>query len=99
VSNKKVTTKQKNTIQNSMWTKLGIKIERVLQGKGTSNIGNDGWQIFEHGDEVSKITGLDRRLLDQFKVILSILVSFKVVDAIKYDKYAKDTTKYLFETL
>jgi len=33
---------QKNKIQNGLWEKLGIKVDKVVQGKGTSNTGNIG---------------------------------------------------------
>jgi len=37
--------------------KLGIKVDKVVQGNGTSNTGNVARKFFEHSEEVSKITG------------------------------------------
>lgn len=71
-------------------------MDKVVQGKGTSNNGNVGRRFFEHAEEVSEITGLDKRLLERFYVILCDLASFKNVDPIKYDHYAKETTKLYF---
>lgn len=66
-SNKRATLEQKNSIankkkeiQNGLWKKLGIKVDKVVQRKGTSNTGNVARRFFEHSEEVSEITGLNR---------------------------------------
>ncbi|KAL4126446.1 hypothetical protein QTP88_010668 [Uroleucon formosanum] len=84
---------QKKKIQNGLWEKLGIKVDKVVQGKGTSNTGNIGRRFFEHAQEVSEITGLNKILIERFKVILSILACSYNVNFEKYDNYAKDTLK------
>ncbi|KAL4143561.1 hypothetical protein QTP88_005879 [Uroleucon formosanum] len=99
-SNKRISVEQKNEmaiqkkkIQNGLWEKLGIKVDKVVQGKGTSNTGNIGRRFFEHAQEVSEITGLNKILIERFKVILSILACSYNVNFEKYDNYAKDTLK------
>lgn len=54
-SNKRASIEQKNEmaiqkkkIQNGLWEKLGIKVDKVVKGKGTSNTGNVGRRFFEH---------------------------------------------------
>jgi hypothetical protein len=72
---------------------LGIKVDKVVQGKGISNTGNIGRRFFEHAQEVSEITGLNKILIERFKVILSILGCSYNVNSEKYDNYEKDTLK------
>lgn len=72
---------------------MGIKVDKVVQGKGTSNTGNIGRHFFEHAQEVSEITGLNKILIEHFKVILSISACSYNVNSEKYDNYAKDTLK------
>jgi len=57
---------QKKKIQNGLWEKLGIKVDRVVQG--TSNTGNIGRRFFEHAQEVSEITRLNKYLLNVLKL-------------------------------
>lgn len=82
---------QKKKIQYGLWEKLGIKVDKVMQGKGTFNMGNVGKRLFEHAQELSEITGLNKILLERFKFILSILACS--YNSEKYDYYVKDTLK------
>jgi len=82
---------QKKKIQNGLWEKLGIKVDRVVQG--TSNTGNIGRRFFEYAQEVSEITRLNKILIERFKVILSILACSYNVNSEKYDNYGNDTLK------
>jgi hypothetical protein len=93
VEQKNEMTIQKKKIQNGLWEKLGIKVDKVVQGKGIFNTGNIGRRFFEHAQEVSEITGLNKILIERFKVILSILGCSYNVNSEKYDNYAKDTLK------
>lgn len=88
---------QKKKIQNGLWEKLVINVDKFVQGKGTSSTGIVGRRFFEHAQEVSKITGLNKILLERSKVILSILACSYNVNYKKYDIYAKDTLKLYFQ--
>lgn len=50
-------------------------------------------RFFERLEEVSKITGLDGKLLERFKVIWSTLATVNAVNPDKYDLYVKDLKK------
>lgn len=70
---------------------MGIIVDKVVQGKSTSNSGNVGRSFFDHSQEVSEISGLNKTLLKRFKVILNILACSYNVNHEKYDNYAKYT--------
>lgn len=64
-----------------------------MQGKGTSNTVNIGRRFFENAQEVSETAGLNKILIERFKVILSVLACSVNVKSEKYDNYVEDTLK------
>jgi hypothetical protein len=50
-----------------------INWDKVVQGKGTSYSSNVRRRLFEHAEEVSEITDIDKILLDRFNIIFCVL--------------------------
>lgn len=73
--------------------KTGLKIDYVLQGKGTSNDGNTARRFFRDCDTTAKITGFNVQLLKRFAVILQTMASGKQINVNAFDSYAKETAE------
>ena len=71
--NKEIKLAKKYLLQESFKSFLGLTIDVVKRGYGTTNDGNTARRFFESSDVVSKITGLDKTLITRFATILQIL--------------------------
>lgn len=70
---------------------IGLKIDIVKQGSGTSNDGNTARRFFEDPSFAAQATGLDETLIKNFRVILVAMSSGKEIDAEKFRKYCAET--------
>ena len=85
--------REKSIVQRKFKNTLNMEVDRIRQGKGTSNTGNAARKFFKNADMSSEITGIDRRLVQKLGVLLCALSSKKLVDSEKYYAYAMDTAK------
>lgn len=69
---------------------MGLKVDRVVQGMGTSNTGNVVRRFFNNS-EVFEITGVNIDLIRTFSTILSVISCGHEIDFEKFNKYAKET--------
>ncbi|KAL4125867.1 hypothetical protein QTP88_010104 [Uroleucon formosanum] len=60
--------KRRKMVHNKLHTTLGIRVDKVVQGKGTSNTGNVGRIFLTNYHESSKITGVDEDLIRRMPV-------------------------------
>lgn len=72
---------------------MGLNIDVVKQGVGTTNDGNSARRFFENPHKVSIITGLDETLIEKFSVILQVISSGQPVDHIKFGEYCLKTAE------
>lgn len=70
-----------------------MKVDKVVQGRGTSNTGNFARRFFKNTEKVSEITGVDVNLLNRFSVILTAMTSGSEINYERFDKYAKETAE------
>lgn len=82
---------RKTQIQKEFKAKTGLKIDYVLQGKGSSNDGNTARRFFRNYKETAAITGFDVVLLKRFAVILQTMASGKEINIDAFSSYARDT--------
>lgn len=54
---------------------MGLKVDTVVQGMGTSNTGNVARRFFKNPEKVSGITGVDVRLIHRCSIILAVISS------------------------
>lgn len=66
---------RKKDIQNEFRSKLGVLVDFVKQGKGTSNDGNTARIFFSNYELSSEITGLNVNLVKRIYVILQTISS------------------------
>lgn len=84
---------EKKKIQDELFKRLGIKVDFVKQGMGSSNDGNTSRRFFDNVDIVAEITGVDERLIHRFSIILQTINSGASVDSEKFGKYCEETTR------
>ncbi|KAG4066278.1 hypothetical protein HA402_000502 [Bradysia odoriphaga] len=74
-------------IEKLEWLQLSI----VKRGSGNTNDGNTARRFFEDPSFSAKSTGLNRELINRFRVILGAISSGVAVDASKFRVFAKET--------
>lgn len=72
VEQKEEIEKRKKDVQENLWKNLGIKVDRVVQGKGTSNTGNVARRFFANPAKAAKATGVSEELIKRFGTILQV---------------------------
>ena len=93
VTNKDDITKKKKKIQEKFREKLGLHIDVVKQGKGTTSDGNTSRRFIENFELSAQITGLNKTLLKNLYIILQAVVSEYEINIGAFRKYAMETTK------
>jgi len=71
---------KKKLIQQRFKHEMGLNIDVVKQGVGTTNDSNSARRFFENPNKVAEITGLDETLIYNFSVILQVISSGQRVD-------------------
>lgn len=67
--------KEKKRIQQEFLEKVGIKVDFVKQGYGSSNNGNTARRFFNDCEVTSAITGVDETLIHRIATILEVINS------------------------
>lgn len=89
--NEKIYNDEKTRIYRELKEDLRSNVARPAYGSGKMNNSNTARKFFANGENVSKTTGVDVRLIHRFSVIHRTLKSGFEIDSKKYDVYAKDT--------
>lgn len=87
----------KARIQNEFWDKLSLRVDQPKANFGSTNDGNTARIFFRKAAVSAAITGIDERLIHRFRVILSALSSESMINAGKFENYAKETKSLLSE--
>lgn len=82
--------KRKEEIQKK-FKEIGLIIDKVKPGFGTSNDGNTARAFFYNSSETARITGLDENLIERFGTILAVIASGYEIDPDKFQEYCKQT--------
>ena len=72
---------------------MGLKVDCVKQGMGTSNDGNTSRRFFNNPKLTAEITGVDENLIHRFSIILQTINCSYTIDAEKFDTYCKETAE------
>lgn len=88
---------RKKMIQTELHKHLGIRIDKVVKGKGTSNTGNVARKFFTNCKEASRITGVNEELIRRFWIIMVALSSGYNLEVQKYDDFAKENASLYME--
>lgn len=91
--NKSVVQQRKKQIQDRFREELGLLIDIVKQGSGTTNDGNTARKFFEFPERTATITGLDEEIVRRFAVILQAITSGENIDVEKFRAYTRTTAE------
>lgn len=88
----------KKRIQDEFKTQMGLLIDQVKTGFGTTNDGNTARRFFSHSDISSRITGVDKELIEQFSIILRVLSCGRTINVETFQVLLLSTrARYLFK--
>lgn len=90
---KKITKERKEEIQKAFRDEMGLLVDIPKAGFGNTNDGNTSRRFFADPDTASRITGIDKNLIQRFKVILETMSSGYTIDVEKFGVYTYDTAK------
>ncbi|KAE9522337.1 hypothetical protein AGLY_017283 [Aphis glycines] len=96
--NKKAFNNRKQLIQNKIRSELGLLVDVVLQGHGTTNDGNTARKFFRNAEISANCTGLNVELIQQCGNILSAMASGMTINIDYFEEYCLKTAK-MFVTL
>jgi len=88
---------RKRNIQEQFRRRLGLLIDVVKQGVGTSNDGNTARRFFENPSVTAEITGLDAIIIRKFSILLQAISSNEEINPEKFDDFAKTLAKHVIE--
>lgn len=91
--NKEKINQGKKNIQSAFRIQMGLLIDIVKQGKGTSNDGNTARKFFGNPQLSAEITGLDENLIIRFSIILQVLASGQKINTSKFTDFAFQTAE------
>src|SRR5699024_9905130 len=81
----------KKRVQDGFQDKLGLKVDCVKQGKGTTNDGNTSRKFFQNPKITAEITEIDKNLIQRLATILEVICCQSHTNAQKFGIYAKET--------
>lgn len=87
----------KRKIQETFYNKLGLRIDIVKQGSGSSNNGNTSRRFFADPKITAEITGVDEELIRRFATILQTINCGEEINSEKFGSYAYKTAKIFIE--
>lgn len=96
--NKKIFNARKTEIQNKFRSEMGLLVDVVLQGRGTTNDGNTARKFFKNATKSAEITQINLELIQRFGNILSVLASGHEINTDAFKVYGVETAK-LFVSL
>lgn len=83
----------KKIIQGKLKLSLGINVDMVKQGMGTTNDGNTSRRFFENPRITAEAVGVDENLIHRFKVILITINSNADICPNKFQQYCSNTAQ------
>jgi len=89
--NNEIFIKNKERIQSEFRVKLGLIVDRVKTGYGTSNDGNTARKFFRNPEISADITKIDVNLIRNFAIILAILSSCHKINVLTFKTLLKKT--------
>lgn len=90
---KQILEERKKHIQKEIRKHLGLIVDMVKQGSGSTNDGNTARKFFDNYKKVSEITGVDEKLIENLYIILQLLSCGKPINTELFDNLASDTAK------
>lgn len=89
--NKKLFNENKQKIQNEFRQQMGLIVDRVKTGYGTSNDGNTARRFFRNPEKAAHITNINIDLIKNFSLILRILSCGYEINVDTFKNLLKET--------
>ena len=89
--------KREIIVQQKFKSQLGLLVDVVKQGFGTTNDGNTARRFFDNPKISAEITGLNEKLIHQFSVLLQTISCGFEVDINAFENFAKETLNNYLE--
>lgn len=83
----------KKRIQQEFRKELGLLIDIVKQGSGSTNDGNTARRFFSNIHTTAEITRLDESLIRKFSIILHAILCGEVINTKKFGLFTLETAK------
>uniref|UniRef100_A0A1Y1LT63 Uncharacterized protein n=1 Tax=Photinus pyralis TaxID=7054 RepID=A0A1Y1LT63_PHOPY len=93
--NKELKAAKKQLIQQKFKQQMGLLVDVVKQGFGTTNDGNTARRFFREYEKSAEITNLDQNLLKRFAVILQVISSGCAIKIEKFRIYCRQTAEFM----
>ncbi|KAL4126307.1 hypothetical protein QTP88_010529 [Uroleucon formosanum] len=84
---------KKALIQSKFRSEMGLLVDVVLQGHGTTNNGNTTRKFFKYAFQSSEITGINLELITRFGNILSCIASGYKINTNAFENYGIETAR------
>lgn len=88
---KQILNQRKSKIQEDFKKELGLNVDKVKTGFGTTNDGNTARRFFSNIDVSSSITQVDPSLIKNFSLILKTISSSKTINIINFQQLLRET--------
>ena len=72
---------------------MGLRVDTVKQGMGSTNHGNTARRFFANPELTSGITGIDQTLSERMSVILDVINCDQPIDIDKFGAYHAETAR------
>lgn len=95
--NKCIMESRKKNIQDAFKNRMGLLIDVVKQGHGSTNDGNTARRFFANPNVTAEITGVSEDLIRRFATILEAISSGYHIDTVKFHEYAQVTMRLYLE--
>ena len=82
---------RKLIVQKNILEKIGVRVDQVLQGHGTTNTGNLARRCFHDPKLFAEALGIDPKLVENISVILSAFKSKKSVKLDELEQFCSNT--------
>lgn len=84
---------KKKFIIDKFRSETGMLLDTPKQGGGNTNDGNSARRFFKNTDISSRITGINKELIDRFSVILRTITCDYEIQNDKFEKYCNETAQ------
>lgn len=85
---------QKKKIQKDYRERTGLLLDIPKQGFGTTNDGNTARRFFSDPQLASRITNVDKNLINRFATISNVLASGFEINYVTFEQFCTETAEY-----
>lgn len=91
--NKNLRQLRKSMVQSEFKKQMGLLIDFVKQGFGTTNDGNTARRFFQNYEKTAQITKIDVDVIKRFAIILQVISSGNAINIERFREYCKGTAE------